>query len=460
MKKFLTMKNVLIAIAFTVLLLILKDNLKFVWGIIMGIMSILTPFFLGFMIAYILNFPYKFLHDRAFKKMGAKHKFFLRFKKPLAIVITYLFAAAIVAALIVIVAPQIVNNISSLFDNMPVYYKTAVDYVSQFYDFINSNFGTHFTIDSTLQEAYNALTKALSSGDLSIFFGSTTKTVFETLWGVITGTASGLYNFFMSVIISVYFLASKEQLCRQLKRVTVAFMPIKYLPKVYEVVDITDTKCGRFLVGDILDSAFIGLLCFIVMSIAQLPYAPLISVLVGISNIIPFFGPFIGAIPSAFILLLIDPWYMILFVIIIFGIQQLDGNVIKPKIIGNQLGISSFWVLFSVVVGGALFGVPGFILGTPIYAVIYTLVGKNVRNRIDDKGKIAQEALDFEVLRYAQIAAEQKKLREEREHERREKNHERKEKLQKLIHFDAHKKDGEEEPEQEAPNDPTDTDKE
>ena len=157
------------------------------------------------------------------------------------------------------------------------------------------------------------------------------------------------------------------------------------------------------------------------MSIFQLPYAPLIAVLIGVTNIIPFFGPFIGAIPSAFILFLIDPIDMIIFVIIIVIIQQLDGNLFKPKIIGSQVGLSSFWVLFSVIVGGGMFGVLGLILGTPIYAVIYALIGKRVKNRIESKGKIAQEALDFEVLNYTKIAAEQKKLREEKEMQHREK---------------------------------------
>ena len=157
------------------------------------------------------------------------------------------------------------------------------------------------------------------------------------------------------------------------------------------------------------------------MSICQLPYAPLIAVLIGVTNIIPFFGPFIGAIPSAFILLLIDPIYMIIFIIIIVIIQQLDGNLFKPKIIGSQVGLSSFWVLFSVIVGGGMFGVLGLILGTPIYAVIYALIGKRVKNKIDSKGRIAQEALDFEVLNYTKIAAEQKKLREEKEMQQREK---------------------------------------
>ena len=274
-----------------------------------------------------------------------------------------------------------------------------------------------------------------------------TKNVLGIVSVFLLNTVSGLYNFIMALIISIYFLASKEQLCRQVKKMTVAVVPMKYLPRLYEIVDVTDTKCGRFLVGDIIDAGLIGILIYITMSIFHLPYAPMIAVLVGVTNIIPFFGPFIGGVPSALILFLVDPMDMIWFVIILVVIQQLDGNVFKPKIIGNQLGISSFWVLFSVIVGGALFGIPGFILGTPIYAAIYTLVGKKVRNSIDSKGKLAQEALDFDVLHYTQIAEEQKRLRAEKEQEQREK-------LKKRLHlekiFDRDKDDEDDDREKEA----------
>ena len=281
-------------------------------------------------------------------------------------------------------------------------------------------FHTSFSLDNTLNQFMEEIKKILNGQNL-VTTADATKNVLDFLTNIITNTAAGVYNVVMSIIISIYFLASKEQLCRLVKRLAVAFIPIKFLPKVYEVVDITDTKCGRFLVGDILDSALIGLLTFITMSIFQLPYAALIAVLVGVSNVVPFFGPYIGGIPSAIILLLVNPMDMVWFIIIIFLIQQLDGNVLKPKIIGNQLGISSFWVLFSVVVGGALFRIPGFVLGTPIFAVIYALIGKRVKNNIESKGKIAQEALDFEVLNYAKIAAEQRAIREAKEHEQKEK---------------------------------------
>lgn len=417
-----SIKTLLIAIAFTVFLLFIKDNMNLVWNILSTIIGILTPFIIGFLFAYILNFPYKFFYNKVYGKMGKKRKFFLNLKKPLSLVTTYVTVIAVVVVLIAIVVPQIVVNITSLASALPQYYSAFMENAEGSIDWINSTLGSNIDGESILASFSNEILSVFSLDNVTKFASETTQIILNML----TSTTTGIYNFVMGIVISVYFLAAKESLCKQVKRLAVAFIPIKYLPKIYEIVDITDTKCGRFLVGDIIDAAFVGLLTFIVMSIFQLPYAPLIAVLIGVTNIIPFFGPFIGAIPSAFILFLIDPWDMIIFVIIIFIIQQLDGNLFKPKIIGSQVGLSSFWVLFSVIVGGALFGIVGLILGTPIYAVIYSLVGKKVRNNIKEKGKIAQEALDFEVLNYVKIAEEQKKIREEKENAQ-------KEKIKKLI---------------------------
>lgn len=419
MKKLLSLKNLLIAIAFTVFLLLVKDNMDIVWSILSTIAGILTPFAIGFLFAYILNYPYKFLYTRAFGKMGTKRKFFGYFRKPLAIICTYAIVLAILVIIISIVVPQIVVNLISLVENLPAYFEAFKQNIDGFLGWSSDKFNIDIKLNS--DDTFNQLLNKISS---YLSLENITK-----IANVFISAAGGVYNFVMGIVISVYFLASKETLCYQVKKLAVGFIPIRYLPKIYEVVDIADTKCGRFLVGDILDAAFLGILTFVTMSVLQIPYAPLISVLVGVTNIIPFFGPFIGAIPSAFILLLIDPIQMIKFVICIFIIQQLDGNLIKPKIIGSQVGLSSFWVLFSVIVGGALFGVVGLILGTPIYAVIYALVGKKVNNNIQSKGKIAQEALDFEVLNYTKIAAEQKKLREEKEIQQREK-------IRKLIGLD------------------------
>lgn len=428
MKKLFTLKNVLICILFTIFLLFVKDNFSVVWNAICLVASIMTPFVIGFLFAYILNFPYKFFYNKAFKFLKGKKPFLENMRKPLAIICTYASVVAVLGFLIAILVPQIADNITSLVERVPAYIDSIYKWLASMAEWLNHNYNANIDIDASFAQLGQEIIKNLNGATIA---NMSKNFLFDTLMPMITSTTAGIYNFVMGIVISVYFLSAKEMLCRQVKRMAVAFIPIKYLPKVYEVVDITDTKCGRFLVGDIIDAAFIGVLVFITMSIFQLPYAALIAVLIGVTNIIPFFGPFIGAIPSAIILFLESPWDMLIFIAIVFVIQQLDGNLFKPKIIGSQVGLSSFWVLFSVIVGGSLFGMVGFILGTPIYAVIYTLVGKRAKNAIDKKGKIAQEALDFEVLNYVKIATEQKKIREEKENAQ-------KEKLLKFIKPDKH----------------------
>lgn len=428
MKNLFSLRNILICILFTIFLLFVKDNFSVVWNAICLVASIMTPFVIGFLFAYILNFPYKFFYNKAFKFLKGKKPFLENMRKPLAIICTYASVVAVLGFLIAILVPQIADNITSLVERVPAYIDSIYKWLASMAEWLNHNYNANIDIDASFAQLGQEIIKNLNGATIA---NISKNFLFDTLMPMITNTTAGIYNFVMGIVISVYFLSAKEMLCRQVKRMAVAFIPIKYLPKVYEVVDITDTKCGRFLVGDIIDAAFIGVLVFITMSIFQLPYAALIAVLIGVTNIIPFFGPFIGAIPSAIILFLESPWDMLIFIAIVFVIQQLDGNLFKPKIIGSQVGLSSFWVLFSVIVGGSLFGMVGFILGTPIYAVIYTLVGKRAKNAIDKKGKIAQEALDFEVLNYVKIAAEQKKIREEKETAQ-------KEKLLKFIKPDKH----------------------
>ena len=398
------MRKILLAITFTVFLIFFFINLGWFWDLLSGFVGIITPFLIGFLIAYILNFPYKFLYTKAFGKMGTKHAFLQKLRMPLSLVITYVGTFAI---------PQIINNLSNLVKEFPGYVNSVQEILTVL---------TAQIAKMNLPFLQEVSADDMVAGVTNFFMGSQdlTKSVLAWLQSFFSNAATGIYNSLMGIVISIYFLVFKEQLCRQVKKLAVAFIPIKYLPKVYEIVDITDTKCGRFLVGDILDAALLGVIFFVVLTVFNFPYAPLIAVLCGVANIIPFFGPFIGAIPSAFILFLIDPWLAVWFLVIVFVIQQIDGNILKPKIIGNQVGLSSFWVLFSVIVGGALFGILGFILGTPIYAVFYSLIAK---------GKIAQEALDFKVLNYAEIAEEQRKIRAEKEQEQ-------KRRLQKLLHLD------------------------
>jgi len=185
-----------------------------------------------------------------------------------------------------------------------------------------------------------------------------------------------LKNIFLGVLISIYMLASRKLFARQAKLLLRGVFPKRWADAVETEVRYADRMFNGFLMGKLLDSAIIGVICFVVTTILRFDMAILISVIVGVTNIIPFFGPFIGAIPCALLLLLKSPWQCLIFLIFIVILQQLDGNVIGPKILGNTTGVSSFWVLFSILLFGGLWGVFGMIVGVPLFAVIYDIARK------------------------------------------------------------------------------------
>ena len=204
--------------------------------------------------------------------------------------------------------------------------------------------------------------------------------------------ASNFVAVFTAVASSIYMLSGKGKLLHQLRTVTRAFLPPPAAEQVLRLCHFANLNFTGFYVGKVIDSAIIGVLTFVLMSLLRLDFALLISVFVGITNIIPVFGPFIGAIPSLFILLLVDPLQALIFAVLILIIQQLDGNFIGPKILGRSIGISSLWVLFAIVVGGDLFGLPGMVIGVPLFATLYGLLYEVVaallrRRGIDAEGE-------------------------------------------------------------------------
>ena len=190
----------------------------------------------------------------------------------------------------------------------------------------------------------------------------------------------------LGIIVSVYLLIDKEKLCALSKKITYGLFPESYADEIIKLVDRSNYTFGRFLVGKIIDSLIIGVLTFIILTIFKMPYTILVSVIVGITNIIPFFGPFIGAIPSFIIILFVSPVQALWFLLIILFIQQLDGNVIGPKILGDSIGISAFWILFSILVAGKLLGIVGMIIGVPLFAIFYSIVKEFIESKLRKKG--------------------------------------------------------------------------
>lgn len=380
------MAGILVCILFGFVLLFIMNRIDYIWGAITTLFGVLTPFIYAFGLAYILNFPFRFFENKVFGKINVK--WVQKIKRPLALVLTYVLFIGLLSYFIAILIPQLFENISKLVTSVPSYVKAFREGANGLMTWLSER----FSIDVSLFNGFNKnITDFLMSlADLDNL---------SNVYSAAVSTAGFVYNWVMAFIISIYMLGSKDYLCSQLKRLGAAFLPTKWMPTLYEVINVSDDKCGKFLVGKILDSTIIGLLVFICMTILQLPFAPLISVIVGVCNIIPFFGPFIGGVPSALLLFMNNPIYCLEFVIMIFILQQIDGNIIGPKIVGSQVGLIGFWSLFSVLVFGGIFGITGMILGTPIFAAIYTLVGRKTDKRINMKGENAEQVINMPVIK-------------------------------------------------------------
>ena len=359
----------IILISYAMILYFALSNLGWIYGVLGNIGIIVAPFLYGFVIAYLLNSPFEFFRKKVFINLD-KTKF-KNLKNMLSLVMTYIVAFGVISILMVVIVPQLISSVNQLINNFSEYLNSLeILILETSYKFkVNPEIINHFR--KTILDSLNN-------------FDEFVNVVFPHIFNFTKSFTSGLYNWIIGIIVSIYYLASKEKLLDQLNKLCYSVIPDKFLSKFLEISHLTNSKFGQFIVGKLLDSLVIGILCFLGMSILNIPYAVLISVIVGCTNVIPFFGPFIGAIPSAFILLIVDPIKAFWFIIFIFVLQQLDGNVIGPKIIGDSIGISGIWIMFSVIIGGGLFGVVGMIVGVPIFAVIYSLVSDFVNKRLEN----------------------------------------------------------------------------
>ena len=327
--------------------------------------NVLSPFIAGFAIAYLLNTPMCFFERGLYRK--------LRYRRVLSITTVYLLALAVLVILLNLIIPQVVQSVKDLAGNMQTYMKSMdqlVQDLTQQFDLdaesINDMFGN---FSSTMSDWSKKVTEALPQiVDVGFAVGS----------GVIAGITA--------VISSVYMLAGKDRMIPQLKKILYATLPKGRADWLLDVCGQANRIFVGFINGKLIDSAIIGVLCFILCLIFRIPYPMLVSVVVGVTNIIPFFGPIIGAIPCVMILVIVDPWAALRFFFLVIGLQQFDGNILGPKILGDSTGLSAIWVLIAIVTCGGLFGFPGMVLGVPTFAVLYSLVREWVNKRLRKKG--------------------------------------------------------------------------
>lgn len=359
-------------------------NIKIVFSAFGKVIDVFMPFIYGFILAYVLSFPYNFFYNKCFSKIGTKRTKLKGIKKPLALILTYVLCFGVIASLVGGLIPELSESIANLANDIPIYAQKVKTVVEELVVLVRDQFGYDLYDVKTYEEVLNFVT----GKDVQVVINDFIAEFFPAAFNFAGVFTTGLYNWIIGIIVSIYMLASKEKLCYQTKALTVAYLPLKTSKFLVKVTDLCNKKCGKFIIGKIIDSAIIGIICFIGLSIFKFDYALLISVIVGVTNVIPFFGPFIGAIPCALLLLLIDPVQCFWFIVFVIILQQFDGNILGPKILGDTVGISGFWILFSVIVGGGLFGVVGMLLGVPVFAVIYTLITEGVFIRLKKKRSI------------------------------------------------------------------------
>ena len=287
--------------------------------------------------------------------------------------LAYLVAVLLIVLLAWLVIPQIVNSIMTLFNNVPQY----INGIQEMLLFVQGRYGVDLDrAIKMLDDSEAMLNEVYSLG----------KTVLPQIMSTMGNVAGNFVNVFTAIASSIYMLADKEHLLHQLRTVTHALLPRRAAEQTLRICHYANDNFTGFFIGKIIDSAIIGVITFVCMTVLRLDFAVLISVFIGITNIIPVFGPFIGAVPSIFILLLVNPIQALIFYILILIIQQFDGNFIGPKILGQSIGISALWVLFSIVVGGDLLGIPGMVIGVPVFATLYGLAQEFIHAMLDRRG--------------------------------------------------------------------------
>lgn len=337
------------------------------------VMLILQPIIFGIVFAYILN-PVAAKIEGWLLKIPKSKKSMLITKqstaRAISVFLSLIFAFLIFFVLLNMVIPQLVTSITALVADMP-------QKIDDFLVWISQTLDSDSELSKLINDAITQLTGIMKNWVENNLF-ATMQTWIGYFLLKTMDVVSVFLNVIIGIIVSIYLIYSKEKFSAQFKKLFYAVLKPKKANVLLDVLRQSNKIFGGFISGKLIDSLIIGIICFVAMSVLRMPYTLLISVIVGVTNVIPFFGPFIGAIPSAFLLLLVSPLECLYFVILIIILQQLDGNVIGPKILGDSTGLSAFWVIFAILLSGGLFGFLGMLLGVPVFAVLYYLVTRIV----------------------------------------------------------------------------------
>lgn len=344
------------------------NNIPTIKTVFSNAVSIISPFIYAFAIAFILNRPMMWFERTLFKDRKKK--------RILSVALTFTIAIAVISVLMVLVLPQIGLSIAYLVEAMPGFIQSVSQTATEVMEQIHLN----SRLSRQVQEMWNNIGTGIMNFTVSVLPG---------VVNVSIGIGNAVVKSIMSTIIAIYMLTSKDKLKFQIKKFFYAYFSKNFAEETFELGRMSNTIFSDFIIGKMIDSTIIGIIAFIGMLFIYPDYAVLIAIIIGVTNMIPFFGPFIGAIPSIFILLILSPFASFVFLIFIIVLQQVDGNIIGPKVLGSSLGLSPLWILVGIIVGNGAMGFLGMIIGVPTFAVIYNLVSRNTKEKLEEKDIVA-----------------------------------------------------------------------
>ena len=360
-------RSLLLLITFTVGLVFVVVRLDLLWSGFRAVLSNFTPLFAGLAIAFVLVRPCAFFRCTLDKGLGGTP--FARLSLPLAVALSYLLLIGVVAALFAFVIPQFALSVGRFAANLGGYLAQVQVWINELMAWLNLEQLDLSQFSQTLREFVNGLFSALTSA-------------VPQLLSLTSGLVSVVVTMVLALVFSIYMLAGKDTLLGQCRRVLRAYVPKKVYDVVLDVTALTAETFSRFVSGQITEACILGGLTFLGMVLLRLDYAPLIAVLIGVSALVPVVGAYVGAITSALLLVMVDPLDALIFLIFLVCLQQVEGNVIYPRVVGTSLGLPGIWVLTAVTVGGGLFDLAGVLLSVPVASILYTLLKRDVRKRL------------------------------------------------------------------------------
>lgn len=372
-------RTILLIIAFAVLLYTAAQNLASVYGAVRTVWRVFGVVITGLAMAFVLNVPLKLFENRVFYGMSEDRRPLVRkLRRSVSLVFALVVSLGLIGILIAVVLPQLTATVAEVAARLPEYISSAVNWLNDFL----AGFGIeieslkNFTVD--WEKVFSELTTYLKEGSANVDGSS----VVDTVTGVGTSVVSTVMNTFLGLVVAVYILAQKERIGRFTRRCIDAFLPQKAASGLARIASMASETFSNFVAGQLADSCILGILCYICMRIFRFPYPEVISVVIGVTSLVPMVGSFIGEVIGALLILIVSPLKALLFVVMVLAIQQVDGAFIYPRIVGRSVGLPGVAVFCAVIVGGNVAGVIGAMIGVPVCALIYALLREAVDARL------------------------------------------------------------------------------